>query len=806
MGRTTRRIGDLIESVCATFTLVIGTLAVTGWLTGQLRLASIADGLPPAKANAALAFVLLGAALLLRAGSYDRRRAAVGTGLAIAAGCIGLATFAEYVTGVNLGIDELIVVDHSGVGPDPGRMAALVTVAISLMAGSIVLHGRAGSAGLVRWLLALGAFTAGYLSLLGLSFGALQLSTVFGFGPEIALPAALSVLALGLAGLACYHTPSPTSILLSSTPGARIARVMVVAGVVGLPAVGWLSRLGEDAGLFTREFGVVVLVATSGIVVAIVGLWAGTWADRFRQAEKLTLEQASQMEGRYRGLLEAAPDAMVVVNGAGDIVLLNLQAEKQFGYHRDELVGQPVTNIIPEGFAERLIADDLRSAADALAQQIGTGLELSARRKDGTEFPIEIMLSPLESAEGILVTAAIRDISVRKAVEAQLLQAQKLESVGQLAAGMAHDFNNLLTAIHGYAELLGRSLPDGDPRRADLDEILRAADRAAELTRQLIAFSRRQILRPRVLDPAEVVEGIVPMLRRLMGEHIAVVTHKEPALGNVKADPSQLEQVILNLAVNARDAMPDGGELTIETANVELDAKYARAHPEVSPGRYVLLSFIDTGVGMDPDTKARAFEPFFTTKEPGIGTGLGLATVYGIVKQSSGSIYLYTEPGRGTTFKIYLPRVEEEATAVTEPVTVRPAVTGSATILLVEDNAAVRVFARRVLEAQGYTVLEAASGGAALTLATSQVGSLDLLVTDVVMPGMQGHQLADRLWADRPDMPVLYVSGFTQDSSLTNDISKREVAFLPKPFTADALERAVRDAIDRPRSAERLGS
>jgi PAS domain S-box-containing protein len=495
---------------------------------------------------------------------------------------------------------------------------------------------------------------------------------------------------------------------------------------------------------------------------------------------------------------------MVVVNGAGDIVLLNLQAERQFGFQRDELVGQPVTRIIPEGFAERLIADDLRSAADALAQQIGTGLELIGRRNDGTEFPMEIMLSPLESAEGILVTAAIRDISVRKAVEAQLLQAQKLESVGQLAAGLAHDFNNLLTAIHGYGELLGQGLPDGDPRRADLNEILRAADRAAEMTRQLIAFSRRQILRPRVLDPAEIVEGIVPMLRRLMGEHITLVTHKEPDLGNVKADPSQLEQVILNLAVNARDAMPEGGELTIETANVELDSKYARAHPEVGPGRYVLLSFTDTGVGMDPDTEARAFEPFFTTKEPGNGTGLGLATVYGIVKQSSGSIYLYTEPGRGTTFKIYLPRVEEEAAAVTEAVTVRPTTPGSETILLVEDNAAVRGFCRRVLEEQSYTVLEATSGAAALPLAASQIGSLDLLVTDVVMPGMQGHQLADRLWADRPDMPVLYISGFTENPVMSHGISRREVAFLPKPFTAEALGRAVRDAIDRPRSAERL--
>ena len=557
-----------------------------------------------------------------------------------------------------------------------------------------------------------------------------------------------------------------------------------------------LSARRKDGSRFPIEIMLSPLESAEEILV--------TAAIRNISVRKKAEEHLAQMEARYRGLLEAAPDAMVVVNQAGEIVLLNLQAERQFGFQRDELVGQPVTRIIPEGFAERLIADDLRSAADALAQQIGTGLELIGRRNDGTEFPMEIMLSPLESAEGILVTAAIRDISVRKAVEAQLLQAQKLESVGQLAAGLAHDFNNLLTAIHGYGELLGQGLPDGDPRRADLNEILRAADRAAEMTRQLIAFSRRQILRPRVLDPAEIVEGIVPMLRRLMGEHITLVTHKEPDLGNVKADPSQLEQVILNLAVNARDAMPEGGELTIETANVELDSKYARAHPEVGPGRYVLLSFTDTGVGMDPDTEARAFEPFFTTKEPGNGTGLGLATVYGIVKQSSGSIYLYTEPGRGTTFKIYLPRVEEAAAAVTEAVTVRPTTPGSETILLVEDNAAVRGFCRRVLEEQSYTVLEATSGAAALPLAASQIGSLDLLVTDVVMPGMQGHQLADRLWADRPDMPVLYISGFTENPVMSHGISRREVAFLPKPFTAEALGRAVRDAIDRPRSAERL--
>jgi PAS domain S-box-containing protein len=508
---------------------------------------------------------------------------------------------------------------------------------------------------------------------------------------------------------------------------------------------------------------------------------------------------ARASEGRYRGLLEAAPDAMVVVDQLGKIVLLNARAEAQFGYSRDELLGQPVTAIIPEGFAERLVADDLRSAADALAQQIGTGIELAALRRDGTGFPIEIMLSPLENSDGILVTAAIRDISVRKALETQLFLAQKMEAVGHLAAGIAHDFNNLLTAIHGFGELLGRSLPDGDPRRADLGEILRAADRASELTRQLVAFSRRQILQLRVLDPAEVVEGIAPMLRLLMGERIALVTRTQPDLGNVMADLSQLEQVILNLAVNARDAMSEGGKLTIETENVDWDADYAGAHAEVSPGPYVMLAVSDTGEGMDAHTKARAFEPFFTTKEPGKGTGMGLATVYGIVKQSNGSIYLYTEPGLGTTVKVYLPRVGDEATPVVAAVPAHAATTGSETILLVEDNAAVRTFARRVLEVQGYTVLEAACGAEALPLAASQTGPLHLLITDVAMPGMQGHQLAQQLRANRPDLPVLYVSGYTENSVIAQGIREREVVFLQKPFTAEALGSAVRGAIERPR-------
>ena len=650
IGRTTRRIGDPIESVCATFTLVIGALAITGWLTGQLQLASIAEGLPPTKANAALAFVLLAAAMLLHAGSHDGRRAAVGTGLAIAAGCIGLATFAEYATGVNLGIDELLVVDRSGVVHDPGRMAFLATVAISMMAGSAVLYGRGGSAGHLRWLLALGTFIAGYFSILGLSFGALEFATAFGLGPQIGLPAALSAGALGLAGLACCHPPSPTSILFSSTPGARLARVVVVAGVVGLPAVGWFSRLGQDAGLFTPEFGDVVMVATSGIVVAIVGLWAGTWADRGQQAEKLTLDQTSESEDRYRGLLEAAPDAMVVVNGVGEIVLLNLQAEKQFGYHRDELVGQAVTNIIPEGFAERLIADDLRSTEAALAQVIGTGIELVARRKDGAEFPIEIMLSPLKGAEEILVTAAIRDISARKDAEASLLQkveelARSNEELGQFAYIVSHDLQEPLRMVASYTQLLSKRYRGR--LDSDADEFIAfavdGADRMQRLIEDLLAYSRVGTRGTDLLDASSeaALRQALINLRHSIEESGVLVTH-DP-LPAVLADETQLIQLFQNLVGNAIKYRRPGVPRVHITAARDGEKRW-------------IFAVTDNGLGIDPQYFDRIFGVFqrLHKREEYAGTGIGLAICKKIVERHGGSISVESQPGQGSTFRFSL--------------------------------------------------------------------------------------------------------------------------------------------------------
>ncbi|OLC71983.1 MAG: hypothetical protein AUH78_17050 [Gemmatimonadetes bacterium 13_1_40CM_4_69_8] len=374
-----------------------------------------------------------------------------------------------------------------------------------------------------------------------------------------------------------------------------------------------------------------------------------------------------------------------------------------------------------------------------------------------------------------------------------------MEAVGRLAGGIAHDFNNLLTAILGSADLLLDTLSPDAPEREDLDEIRKAAKRAADLTRQLLAFSRQQLLAPQVLDVNALLTNLEKLLRRLIGEHIELRTALAPNVGAVQADPGQLEQVIVNLAVNARDAMPQGGQLTIETANAELDEAYAAEHFPARPGSYVLLAVTDTGTGMDAQTKSHIFEPFFTTKEKGKGTGLGLATVYGIVKQSDGYIWVYSEPGHGTSFKIYLPRVAEAPGPARPGFELSASVRGSETVFVVEDDEMVRALIRRMLETRGYTVLLAPHGDEALQLLERHPGRVDLLMTDVVMPGMSGRDLADRVAERRPGIKVLYLSGYTDDAIVRHGVLEPGIAFLQKPFSADALARKVREVLDSPR-------
>jgi two-component system cell cycle sensor histidine kinase/response regulator CckA len=378
----------------------------------------------------------------------------------------------------------------------------------------------------------------------------------------------------------------------------------------------------------------------------------------------------------------------------------------------------------------------------------------------------------------------------------QLRRAQRLEALGQLAGGVAHDFNNLLTVITGFSELVLQRLGATDPPRSYLEEITKAGERAAALTRQLLAFSRRQVLEPEVLDLNGVVVDAEPMLRRVVGETVELRTHLSPNLWPVKADRGQIDQVILNLAVNARDAMPRGGSLTIETTNVELDDAYAQDHAPLAAGPYVRLTASDTGTGMTPEVQAHIFEPFFTTKPPGKGTGLGLATVYGIVKQSGGYIWVYSEPGQGTSFKIYLPREGESVPAAAPPTRPLSAPGGTETIIVVEDDAQIRALVRGVLDASGYTVLEARRGEDALRLGEQHAGPIHVLLTDVVMPGISGRELAERLAARHPGLKVLFMSGYTDQVVVEQGMIEARAPFLQKPFSPEALRRKLRDVLD----------
>jgi signal transduction histidine kinase len=425
-------------------------------------------------------------------------------------------------------------------------------------------------------------------------------------------------------------------------------------------------------------------------------------------------------------------------------------------------------------------------------------VELEHVRKDGRRVLVEMHVSrAMKNGVPVGRLAVARDITERRSLEDQLRQAQKMEGIGRLAGGIAHDFNNLLTAIGGRCYLVLDQLAPDHPLRHDLEIVQDAAERAARLTHQLLAFSRKQVLEPRVLDLTATVADIEPLLQRLIGEDIEVTMTLGSALGSVKVDPGQIEQLIINLAVNARDAMPQGGRLTLLTANVSLDEAYARLHAGVEPGRYVMLVVNDTGHGMDATTQARIFEPFFTTKEEGKGTGLGLATVYGIVKQSNGHIAVESAPGQGATFKIYLPIVDALPTTDAPVKGSGATPRGSETVLLVEDDEALRSLAREILQVQGYTVLEAGVPGDAMRIAAGHQTPIHLLVTDVVMPQMNGKQLADRLRSGRPELKVLFMSGYTDSAIVEHGVLEPGIQFLHKPFTPAGLGAKVREALDR---------
>lgn len=508
--------------------------------------------------------------------------------------------------------------------------------------------------------------------------------------------------------------------------------------------------------------------------------------------EKSRSEAAIRFQAQ---LLNAVQQAVVATDPEGIVIFWNSFAENLYGWAAEEAVGKPIEELTPSPFMkEHATAITERGAAG----EAWTG-EFLVQGKSGKAFPALLTTSPVRDEHG-QVLGFVRvsiDLTERRDLEEQFRQSQKMDAVGRLAGGIAHDFNNLLTVIRLNTEIIMEGFDPTDPRSEDVKQIRSAAERASSLTRQLLAFSRKQILQPRVLDMNTVVGSVEPMLRRLIGEDIAITSNLN-ARGYVVADPGQLEQILVNLVVNARDAMPQGGRISIETSNSELDETYTSEHAPVIPGRYIMLAVSDTGVGMNRDTREHAFDPFFTTKEAGKGTGLGLATVYGIVKQSGGYVWIYSEPGEGTTLKLYFPEVSSAAAFKSGEYRAVPneRARGSETILLVEDEEAVRGLTSRILSKQGYRVIAAQHGREAMDIATKESGKIDLVLTDIVMPGMNGRGLVERLAGIRPHIKSLYMSGYTDDDIVRRGFIEPSKSFLQKPFTSDALLQTVRKVLD----------
>ena len=608
-------------------------------------------------------------------------------------------------------------------------------------------------------------------------------------------------------GLTEYVLRTGRTLLATPSVAAELERRGEV-DVIGAPSIDWLGVPlslpgGETVGALVVQSYVedVRYGDAERHILEFVSTQIAMAIEHKRAEAALRQNEAAlrRSEEQYRTLIESAQDVIFALTPNGVVRALNPAFEVLTGWSLEEWIGRP--------FAELLHEEDVRAALDLF----GGGLRLG--RTPNTTFRFRTVAGSyligevhanlhFQDGKAVGILGIIRDITDRVRLEDQLRQAQKMEAVGRLAGGVAHDFNNLLTAIGGYSGLLLADLAPSDPRRADVEEIKKATERAAALTRQLLAFSRRQVLQPRVLDLNAVIAGAEKLLRRLIGENIALVTRFDPALGAVRADAGQIEQVVMNLAVNARDAMESGGTLTMETRNFEVVA--TRRMPDrdaMPPGRYAQLRVSDTGTGIDAETKRHIFEPFFTTREKGKGTGLGLATVYGIVKQSGGFIWVDSEPGQGAVFTLDLPQVDALAEGAEPRAEDRAGRVGTETVLVVEDEAQVRTVAREALRVHGYTVLEAPDADVALRIARGSGKAIDLLLTDVVMPGLSGKQLAEILVAEQPGLRVLFMSGYTDDALSSHGVLRPGVHYLQKPFSPDLLAQKVREVLNLPVSA-----
>jgi PAS domain S-box-containing protein len=788
----------------ALIAVLIGGLGLLGWMFGIPVFRSVRSGRATMDANTALAFVLSGLSLWLRCAEPTPTRRRLADICASAVLLIALLTFLQYALQRDFGIDRLLFLSiaRSPGTPSPSQMAPVtasffIITSIALLLLDVEDHRGHRPA---QWLVFLVGPSA-LAALIGYLFVVLSPPRYI---PDVSMTwhTALTFLLLAVGLLCARPDRGGMQIVTADAAGGAVARRLLPAAVMVPILLCMLIYLGYDAQLYSPVFGLAIFTMLNSVVLTtLVWRTAGTLNQtdgqrRRTEAQRNALNAALQQAHAFREkVLDSAVLVVIALNMEGRFTLVNRRMTEITGYSAEELIGQPFAALLP--------ADNRSLVVERLEHTLQEGIpliqaEMQLICKDGSLVSLVYGWSALFSeGKTVGMVGTGEDITERKRLEEQLFQARKMESVGRLAGGIAHDFNNLLTAILGYAELAGLKLEEGYLRKDDLEQIRKAADRAAALTNQLLAFARRQVIEPRIINLNALIRNLDTILQRLIGEHITLAVELAPDLHSVCVDPNQVEQILINLVVNARDAIAlDGGKILVETANAPLDTEYARQHEGVLPGDYVLLAVSDTGSGIDEAVQLQIFEPFFTTKEKGRGTGLGLATVYGIVKQAGGHIWLYSEVGEGTTFKIYLPRATETAEVDAAPIPSEVSVRGTETVLVAEDEATVRALTTDALRGLGYHVLEAADGAAALRIHQEYAGDIALLLTDVVMPQMGGKELAERLLAARPTLKVLFVSGYTENTIMHHGVLEPGIAFLPKPFTPSALSLKVREVLN----------
>ena len=774
----------------------LGFSVLLGWMAGIQSLLTVFPGYIAMKSNTAICFMCAGIALLSLTHPATRRSRAAGLIAASIVLATGLLTVMEYLLHLHLALDQLLFRDPLPY-PFPGRMAHITALNFCLSgAGLLLLLISENQAKWTQLLSLLTGFSAtlaiiGYLYGVPLLYGSTEYTSM-------ALHTGVGFLVLSAAMLHCRPTLGPMAVVISPYAGGWLARRLLPAAVIVPTLLGAVYLRGPAS--HTNGRLALALLMVAQILLFVLLVWALAYLLNHMQKEKEEAQKALRHseelhEERYRTMFEGAIVGMFQSTPDGRFLRVNAAMAQMFGYSSPEDMIAGITAISTQVFV-----DAERSAEFvSLMREQGAvqNFELQAHRKNGTTMWISANVRAVrENGEIVRYEGTNSDITERKGLEEQLAQAQKMEAVGRLAGGVAHDFNNAIGVIVGYGALL-KDRVESDAKAGNyIDQIVKAGQRAASLTRQLLAFSRKQVIQPAVLDLNAVVSDTDKMLSRLIGEDIKMTVNLAHDLGAIKADRGQIEQVLMNLVVNARDAMPQGGKLIIETQNAELDQSAVGPHPYAKPGDYVVLSVSDTGCGMNKETQAHIFEPFFTTKALGKGTGLGLSTVYGVVKQNEGYVWVYSELGQGARFKVYFPRIA----ATVQPTTASPDTMtspgGVETILLVEDDDTMRELTRRCLVSAGYAVISTPNGEAAIQAASEHRGPVHLLLTDVVMPVISGRQLAESLAAYRPETRVLYMSGYTADLIADHGVLASIIVLLEKPFTKEDLLRCVRRVLD----------